>query len=104
MHAMNVVKKPLAAAAFLFGVNTSLLISGLSAAELPVTAFSTGGHTVYHLRPATVERGGGRVIISSAFDSAVLCHTPDGKLRWKAETSDFRSQKTRRNLSMLSVN
>ncbi|HAS83536.1 MAG TPA: hypothetical protein DCS43_12930, partial [Verrucomicrobia bacterium] len=56
------------------------------AGKPPVELFSTGGHTVYHLRPATVERGGGRVIIGAAFDGTVLCYTPGGTLIWKAET------------------
>jgi outer membrane protein assembly factor BamB len=51
-----------------------------------VSRFATGGHTVYHLCPATVARGGGRVIISAAYHGAVLCHAPTGELRWKAET------------------
>jgi hypothetical protein len=58
--------------------------------EPALNIFSTGGHIVYHLRPATVQHGGGRVIISAAYDGSVLCHTPEGKLQWKAETGgDF---------------
>ena len=52
----------------------------------PVEIFSTGGHILYHLQPATVERGQGRVIISAAYDGSVLCHTSKGELRWKSET------------------
>lgn len=36
-----------------------------------VSGFATGGHTVYHLRPATVEPNGGRCIISAAYDGSV---------------------------------
>ncbi|MCP4313565.1 MAG: hypothetical protein GY790_20115 [Bacteroidetes bacterium] len=49
--------------------------------------YSTGGHTLYHVQPATVEKGG-RCVIGAAYDGAVLCYTPDGKLSWKTETSD----------------
>ncbi|MEI6176152.1 MAG: hypothetical protein WCS43_04605 [Verrucomicrobiota bacterium] len=49
--------------------------AGAASVASAVSLFSTGGHTVYHLRPATVERGGGRVIISAAYDGSVLCHT-----------------------------
>lgn len=51
-----------------------------------LSAFSTGGHTVYHLRPATVSKNGGRAIVSASFDGSVLCHTPAGKLLWTAPT------------------
>lgn len=61
---------------------------GYSLGKRPVDIYTTGGHTLYHLQPATVERGGGRVIISAAYDGAVLCHTPSGELRWKAETGE----------------
>jgi hypothetical protein len=64
----------------------ALLLPSLGWTEPAVSLFSTGGHTVYHLRPATVARGGGRVVISAAYDGSVLCHTPAGELRWKAET------------------
>jgi hypothetical protein len=52
----------------------------------PLTAFSTGGHTVYHLRPGKVAKGGVRAIISASLDGSVLCHTPEGKLLWAAPT------------------
>jgi len=45
-------------------------------------SFSTGGHTVYHLSPATV-RTGERAVISATFDGYVLCHNRDGRLAWK---------------------
>ncbi len=44
--------------------------------------FTTGGHTVYHLSPATVTPDQ-RVVISATYDGSVLCHTPDGQLIWK---------------------
>lgn len=55
--------------------------------KLPVNFYTTGGHTLYHLQPATVKRGG-RVVIGAAYDGAVLCYSPSGDLRWKAETGD----------------
>ena len=53
-----------------------------------VESFSTGGHTVYHLRPATVESGK-RAIIAAAYDGYVLCHRSDGTPLWQAETGGF---------------
>jgi len=47
-----------------------------------IESFSTGGHTIYHLRPATVERGE-RAVISATYDGYVLCHRRDGQLIWK---------------------
>ncbi len=60
--------------------------SPVKGAEPPVEQFNTGGHTVYHLRSATVEHEGQTAIISAAYDGSVLCHSPRGKLIWKAET------------------
>lgn len=54
----------------------------LITAGAAVKSFSTGGHTVYHLRPGTID--GQRVVISAAYDGTVLCHTHDGNLLWKA--------------------
>jgi len=51
----------------------------------PIESFSTGGHTVYHLRTGKIESAGS-AIISAAYDGTVLCHRPDGVLHWKAET------------------
>jgi len=53
-------------------------------------SFSTGGYSVYHLKPATIDTSKSRVIISAAFDGTVLCHTRQGQLIWKNETNkDF---------------
>jgi outer membrane protein assembly factor BamB len=46
--------------------------------------FATGGHTVYHLRPATVAPDQ-RVVISATYDGYVLCHTLDGQPIWKTQ-------------------
>jgi hypothetical protein len=59
-----------------------------AAPPAPVTAFTTGGHIVYHLRPATV-RAGERAVIAAAYDGAVLCHTPEGKKLWQAATGGY---------------
>lgn len=53
-----------------------------------LTSFSTGGHTVFHLEPATVGKNGERAIISAAYDGSVLCHTHKGKLLWKTRPGD----------------
>jgi hypothetical protein len=50
-----------------------------------VRSFSTQGHTVYHLRTASVD-GNDRVIISAAYDGVVLCHRQDGRQVWETKT------------------
>ena len=57
----------------------------LPAFVIGLLSFSTGGHTVYHLRPATAA-GGTRAIVSAALDGHLLCHTPEGRLIWKTPT------------------
>lgn len=47
------------------------------------SGFSTGGHGVYHVRPAALADGG-RGVIAAAYDGAVLCYTPQGKRLWIA--------------------
>ena len=54
--------------------------SGASAMK----SFATGGHTVYHLSPATVTPDQ-RAVISATYDGYVLCHTSDGQLIWKTQ-------------------
>lgn len=72
----------------LFGFIITSLFQGCGMEEPPINIYTTGGHTLYHLQPATVERGDGRVVIGAAYDGAVLCYTPNGKLLWKAESGD----------------
>lgn len=50
-------------------------------------AFSTNGHTIYHLRCATVSDNGDTVLIGAAYDGAVVCYSTDGRLIWKNTTS-----------------
>lgn len=57
-------------------------IYAFSSCALGMHSFSTGGHTVYHLKPATVETGK-RAVISATYDGSVLCHNQDGQLVWK---------------------
>ena len=61
-------------------------VASVSAA---MRAFSTGGHSVYHLRAATGEREGGRALVSTAYDGQVLCHTQEGELLWKRGAGGF---------------
>ena len=44
-----------------------------------VDSFSTGGHTVYHLKPAML-KSGERAVISTTYDGFVLCHRRDGQM------------------------
>ena len=53
-----------------------------------LTTFSTNGHTVYHLQPATIKVGE-RAIIATAYDGAVLCFSSAGKLLWQAQSGGF---------------
>ncbi len=62
------------------------LLPSLIHAESPLSSFSTGGHTVYHVKSGTVEKSGARVVISAAYDGSVLCQRPSGELVWKADT------------------
>jgi|GEM_PF-2462443 len=70
----------------ILGLMAVVLLPAASLAEPAASMFSTGGHTVYHLRPAKVDSNGVPCVISAAYDGAVLCHTPGGELRWKSET------------------
>ena len=63
-----------------------LIAGSLSAAE-PLQGFSTGGHSVYHLRCGRLEPSGEPVLMAAAYDGAVLCYTRDGNLLWKNETN-----------------
>lgn len=49
---------------------------------------ATGGHTVYHLQPATI-KGGNRAIVSAAFDGTIMCHLINGELVWKKKIHNF---------------
>lgn len=67
-----------------------LILSGLyrstATASSSVSAFSTNGYSVYHLKPGTVNNE--RVIFSAAYDGTVLCHKPSGELLWKTSTGE----------------
>ncbi|MEM9896013.1 MAG: PQQ-binding-like beta-propeller repeat protein [Bacteroidota bacterium] len=51
-----------------------------------ITSFTTGGHTVYHLKPGTIKNQ--RMIVSAAYDGTVLCHDTKGELVWKTSTGE----------------
>lgn len=50
-----------------------------------MNTFNTNGHTVYHLKPATVDCSGSRVIIGAAYDGSVICHRTTGQRVWHAD-------------------
>ena len=58
-----------------------------SSGSTPASAFTTNGHTVYHLRTARHDARGSRAIISAAYDGTVLAHTPEGRLLWQQKPS-----------------
>jgi len=68
-------------------ISLFLLFPFLVAAQL--TSFATKGHTIYHLKPATVS-GNLRAVNCAAFDGTVMSYTKDGKLLWEnSENKDF---------------
>ncbi len=62
-----------------------LILVGLFAAGRGDAAdsFSTNGHTVFHLRMATIQPGQQRVLVAAAYDGTVLCLTRAGDLIWR---------------------
>ena len=54
-----------------------------------VAAFSTHGHTVYHLRTAQSDAQGGRAVVAAAYDGTVLAHTPEGRLLWEKKLQGY---------------
>lgn len=54
-----------------------------------ITAFTTGGHTVYHLHPARVDRSGTPAIVGACYDGDVLCYTATGRRLWSAPAGGF---------------
>ncbi len=55
----------------------------------PLTAFSTGGHSVYFLQAATVDRSGVSAIVAASFDGTVLCYTSNGESLWEKKINDY---------------
>ncbi len=53
-----------------------------------IRAFTTGGHTVYHLRSAHIDQNESRVLVAAALDGMVMCFTHDGDLCWKNQISN----------------
>jgi len=58
------------------------VLASTMAISAQLNSFPTGGHTVYHLSPATVV-GKQRGVVSASFDGTVLCHSKEGKLIWE---------------------
>lgn len=52
-----------------------------------MASFPTGGHKIYHLRPATVTAGS-RAVIAAAYDGTILAYTPGGNLIWENRPAD----------------
>ncbi|MFZ5830729.1 MAG: hypothetical protein ACOY3P_11610 [Planctomycetota bacterium] len=59
------------------------------AAEEPVTWFSTGGETIYHLRGAQTGAGPNRSIVSAAYSGKVLCFDYAGKKLWEQSAGEY---------------
>lgn len=62
------------------------LTIGCDQQPAPIQIFSTGGYTLYHIQPASVNNNKERALIGAAYDGSVLCLATDGKLIWKAKT------------------
>lgn len=51
-----------------------------------IKSFSTGGHTIYHAKAATVAKGPGRAVIAASQFGKLLCYTMDGRKLWERDT------------------
>jgi len=78
--------KPILGYSFLLFMALSLHSKVHAATAL--TSFTTGGHTVYHLQPATV-MGKQRAIVCATFDGTVMCYTPTGTLLWSKKVNNY---------------
>ena len=65
----------------------ALLLTTSVSADDALHAFSTGGHTVYHLRCGRIQPEGDRILVAAALDGTVLCFTTDGSLLWKNQAN-----------------
>jgi hypothetical protein len=65
------------------------LAFGIFSCNSPISFFSTGGHTVYQLKPGTVDNSNIRVIISASYGGVIQCHYSNGKLLWEKQTDGF---------------
>lgn len=75
---------------FILSVFPVFLFDQCSADITPLTAFSTDGHTIYHIKPVKIKKTEPNALVMAAYDGAVLCYTPDGKLLWENnDNKDF---------------
>ena len=80
---------PAIASAFAIVLGGFVSWTGHLGASEALQAFSTGGHTVYHLRCGRISLTGDGVVVAAALDGSVLCFAKDGRLLW--ENGDNRS-------------
>lgn len=76
----------LAAIEFLGAASPPLETPSIGSAAPGIKSFSTGGHTIYHVRAATVAKDSGRAIIAASQFGKLLCYTMDGKKLWERDT------------------
>jgi lambda-carrageenase len=69
------------------GFLLGMMITACSSEHPVVNSFSTDGHVIYHVQPATVQPND-RAVVAAAYDGDVLCYTPDGTLLWQAATGE----------------
>lgn len=68
---------------------SSNFLMGAFASTEALTSFSTGGHSVYYLHPATVNNSGNRAIVAATYDGTVLCHASDGAKIWENKVNNY---------------
>lgn len=62
-----------------------ILATCMAAEDVAIRSFATGGHTVYHLRIASIEPNDESVLIAATTDGTVMCFSKKGVPQWKSQ-------------------
>jgi len=71
------------------GITAMAILSQCSSDLSPLTSFATGGHSVYHLQPAKINKRDKPAIVAATFDGTVICYTPEGRSVWEKKINDY---------------